>query len=424
MRRQLAVLVAAITALVVIAFLVPLALLVRELAEDRAVRAGTQDAQNTALLVGVLGPGARLETAVDLSNQRSSRRTTIFLSDGSVIGAPARRSGSVDRAEAGLASSAETAAGYEILQPVATPEGRQVVRVLVPEEELRSGVQQAWLLLAGLGVALLLVAIAVADQLARRVTRPLGDLTQATHRLGEGDLQVRVDPHGPPEVTELAGVVNRLANRIQNLLAAEREQVADLSHRLRTPITALRLDTEGLRDAEESRRLSADVDALERAVDDVIVQARRPIEEHQTADAVDVVRSRVSFWSALAEDQGRVLHLNTPDAPAMVAVSAPDLAAALDALVENALSYTPEGVGIYVWLETRPGGGAVLAVEDEGPGFDVGQSPARGQSSEGSTGLGLDIARRTAEASGGRMSIGSRRGGGASVQIELGPPSL
>lgn len=422
MRRQLAVLVASTTSVIVIAFLIPLALLVRELAEDRAVAAATQEAQNASLLVGVLGPGPDLERAVGLVNQQSPWRTTVFLLDGTDVGVQAPRTAGVRDAFAGRAFAADTDAGYEVLQPVETGTGRAVVRTFVPDDELRSGVGRAWLLLAGLGGGLIIVALVVADRLARRIARPLGDLADATHRLGEGELDVRVDTAGPPEVVELGAVVNRLAGRIQTLLAAERELVADLSHRLRTPITALRLDTEALQNEGEAARLGADVDALERAVDEVIRHARRPMEADAAADAVDVVRERVAFWSALADDQDRPVHLALPPRPVMVGISPADLAAALDALIENALSYTPDETAVHVRLEASAAGGGVLVVEDEGAGLPDVEAVGRGSSGAGSTGLGLDIARRTAAASGGRLELGSGPAGGALVRMVLGPP--
>jgi signal transduction histidine kinase len=197
--------------------------------------------------------------------------------------------------------------------------------------------------------------------------------------------------------------------------------VADLSHRLRTPITALRLDSEGLREPSEAARIGADVDALERAVDDVIQAARRQPVEDPAVDAVDVVGQRVAFWSALAVDQDRILHVRMPRGPLQVALSSADLGAAVDALIENALSYTPEGKAIHVSLDPRPAGRAVLIVEDEGPGF-VGDPLARGTSGTGSTGLGLDIVRRTAQGSGGELRLGASEHGGASIRVELGSP--
>ncbi|HYO31501.1 MAG TPA: HAMP domain-containing sensor histidine kinase [Nocardioidaceae bacterium] len=424
MRRQLAILVAATTSLVVIAFLVPLGLLVPDLARNTAVEAATQDAQNVALLVGVLGEGPRLDTTIGLFNQQSSRRTTVFLANGDTVGAAADPSPTVQEAAEGLASSTETEDGYEVLQPVATPEGRHVVRVLIPPEDLRTGVWRARLILAALGLGLVVVAMVAADRVARRVAKPLDALADATHQIGEGRLDVEVEAVGPPEVVELATVVNRLSRRIQALLAAERELVADLSHRLRTPITALRLDSEGLRNPDEARRLGDDVDMLERAVDDLIREARKPTSTDQAVDAAAIVRQRVTFWSALADDQGRTIHLDTPAVPVPVSVSGPDLAAALDALLQNALSYTPEGAAVHVRLEPRDAGGGNLTVADEGTGFDDITGIERGSSGTGSTGLGLDIARRTAVASGGQMVLDRATSGGASVRLELGPPKV
>ena len=422
MRRQLAVLVASTTSVVVVAFLVPLALLVSQLAQDRAVSAATQDAQSLALLVGVLGRGERLEQVVAATNAGSPRSTTVYLPGGRLIGADLERTASVERATDGEASAGDVDGGYEVVQPVETGDGRAVVRTLVPDETLRSGVTRAWSVLLGLGVALIAVALVVADRLARRIVRPLQELAEATSRLGQGQLDARVDPYGPPEVVQLGTVVNGLAGRIRTLLAAERELVADLSHRLRTPITALRLDTEGLRNPAEGERVGADVDALERAVDDVIRDARRQVGAEAVADASAVVRERVAFWAALADDQGRPVHLDVAPGDLVVGVVASDLGAAVDALLENALSHTPHGTAVRVRLTARSPDGALLVVEDEGPGVPEGVGLERGVSGRGSTGLGLDIARRTAVTSGGALSIGRGAEGGASVRMELGGP--
>lgn len=422
MRRQLTFLVASTTSVVVIAFLVPLALLVRATAEDRAVSAATQEAQNIALLVAVLADERQLRPAVQLANDQSGRLTTVFLPNGATVGAQAEVTDSVRRARAGTALSQDVSGGREVLQPVTTSAGLAVVRTLVPDELLRAGVGRAWLILTLLGLLLLAVAVLVADRLARSITGPLADLAGAAHALGEGRLDTRVDPVGPPEVVELGKVMNRLAGRITASLAAERELVADLSHRLRTPITALRLDTEGLTDPEVAERLAADVDALERAVDEVIREARRASGNSAAAcDAGEVVRERVAFWTALAEDQGRTVALSVPPEPVAVGVNRGDLAAALDGLLANVLAHTPEGSPFEVRLDAVPAGGGVLLVEDSGPGFGA-DALERGRSGAGSTGLGLDIARRTTEASRGRLWLGRSAAGGASVRLELGPP--
>ena len=100
-----------------------------------------------------------------------------------------------------------------------------------------------------------------------------------------------------------------------------------------------------------------------------------------------------------------------------------DLEAAVDALLGNVVAHTPEGTGLLVALSRDPAGGALLVVIDEGPGFEDGAVIARGRSGGGSTGLGLDIARRTAAASGGDLRIGRVPGGGGRVSMRLGPPT-
>lgn len=135
---------------------------------------------------------------------------------------------------------------------------------------------RAWLLLGGVGLLLLVLSVLVADQLARSLVRPLVALALASDRLAAGDLSARAALAGPPGVRRAAAGLNRLAARIGELLAHERETVADLSHRLRTPLTALRIDAESLRDSAERERLVIDAGAVERTVSEIIREARRP----------------------------------------------------------------------------------------------------------------------------------------------------
>jgi signal transduction histidine kinase len=249
-------------------------------------------------------------------------------------------------------------------------------------------------------------------------------LTDTVTRLGTGDLTARVSPGGPQEVADAGRAVNRLAARITDLLAAEREAVADLSHRLRTPVSALRLDSEDLHDPEERDRLAKDVGELSRAVDQLIDEARRPVREGvaSACDAQAVVVDRAAFWQVLAEDTDRRMTVETPGQPQPVRLSEADLANAVDALLENVFAHTPDGTPVLVQLIRRPGGGALLVVEDEGPGLPGPQVLRRGESTAGSTGLGLDIVRRSAEASGGGLRLTAGANGGLRVLMELGPP--
>ncbi|HEU5108455.1 MAG TPA: HAMP domain-containing protein, partial [Micromonosporaceae bacterium] len=252
MRSRLTLLVAATTSLVLLAFLIPLALLVRTVAEDRAVSRATGAAQ--ALVPLVAGDD---RTAIGQAAAAAAYPVTVFFADGAQVGAPADRTPAVRLAATGRSLTVSTAAGREIAVAVqGGPGGTAVIRAEVPAAELRRGVDRAWLLLAALGVVLVAVGLLVADRLARAVVRPIDALAAVSHRLAAGDLTARAAPAGPREVRDVALALNHLADRILELLQQERETVADLSHRLRTPLTALRLEAETL-PQEQARRVGA-----------------------------------------------------------------------------------------------------------------------------------------------------------------------
>ena len=431
MRLRVSLLVMATSSLVLISFLVPLALVLRTLAADRAVSAATAQAQSLAPLVTTLEV-SNLRLTVDQVNAETSTPVTIFLPSGTELGQPAAVSPAVRLARNGRSFSAQAPGGEQVLVAVeGLPGGSAVIRTFVPGSVLRHGVARAWLLLGGVGLLLLLLSVLVADQLARSLVRPLTALAQASDRLAAGDLSARAAVAGPPEVRRAGAGLNRLAVRIGELLAHERETVADLSHRLRTPLTALRIDAESLRDGAEMERLLADVGSVERTVSEIIREARRPEKgggevgggTPVICDAARVVAERAAFWWPLAEDQDRRMFVEVASGPLPVFVAADDLAACADILLGNVFAHTPEGAGFAVRLSRRATGGAWLVVADDGPGFGAADPTLRGQSSGGSTGLGLDIARRIAEASGGTLIIGRSASGGGSVTLRLGSPA-
>ena len=424
MRFRVILLVVATSSLVLVSFLVPLALVLRSFAANQAVSKATTQAQSLAPLVGT----DFLTAAVGRANvDNGGSQVTVFLPSGQKVGQPALRSATVARAAtAGQSFTTVGPAGAEVLAAVqGLPGGTAVIRIFVPNAVLRQGVTEAWLLLVGLGLGLLAVSVVVADQLARSLVRPIANLAQASDLLATGDLTARATVAGPPEVRRAASGLNRLAARIGDLLAHERETVADLSHRLRTPLTALRIDAESLRNVEEMAQLTADVDAVERTVNEIIRAARRPTGGGVGAlcDASMVINERAAFWQPLAEDQERPMMVEVAAGPVLVSASSEDLAACTDVLLENVFSHTDEGAAFTVRLSRRAGGGAWLVVADDGPGFPDADSTERGRSSGGSTGLGLDIARRIAEASGGSLMIGRSTSGGGAVTVGLGPPA-
>ncbi len=418
MRRRITLLVAATTSIVLLAFLLPAASLVARVAEARALDAAQAQLQ---FLIPPVGLDQREDVAAALVGASDgATRVGVRWTDGAWLGTEGALP---DTEQPATASVREAGDGTRLVQPVRRADGTAVIEVFVPAEQLHAGVTRTWLVLGGLGAVLLVLALLVADRLARSLTRPVTDLATTAHRLGSGDLAARVDPSGPTEVRDVGAALNRLAGRIGELLAAEREDAADLAHRLRTPLTALRLDVEAL-PAEDRERLLAGVDAVSRGVDEVITEARRAVREGlgTGCDAVAAVADRVAFWSVLAEEEDRAVTVDLAEGPLPVRVPAADLGAAVDALLGNVFAHTPEGTGFGVVVRPRPSGGAEVRVTDAGPGLPNGGAVERGRSGAGSTGLGLDIARRTADASGGALRLAGPAGG-TTVTLELGPPA-
>lgn len=418
MRRRLALGAAAVTTTVALAFLVPLALVVRTVTEERAVARAELVARSLAPLVAVTDDAALVADAVAALSVPEAL-VVVHLPGVAPVGGPVSDDALVAEGRSGRAVVARDDGGATVVLPVAAAGAEPaVITVAVPAEALRRGVGRAWVLLAGLGAVLLLIAVGLADRLARSVVVPVRALADTTRRLAAGELDARVEPSGPPEIAEVGRAANRLAERIGVLLTRERELVADLSHRLRTPLAVLRLDAEQLGDGDAADRLRDDVDLLERGLGNLIREARRqPAGPPAVLDLGGLVRERTAFWAVLAEEQGRPWTVAVPAEPVPVAVDAEDAAAALDAVLANVFSHTSERTACRIALVAHAGA-ATLAVEDDGPGFRAGVA-ARGASGAGSTGLGLDIVRRAAEAAGGTLELGAADGSGARVVLVL-----
>ncbi len=437
MRRRILLTLLASTSTVLVAFLVPLLVIVGDMAVDRAQRQVVLEIQPLVSRIPVVD-SQDLDDLVATFTEQTGRQATIYLPDDTVIGHPQPLDAAVELARDRGAFFTDVSGGRDLLVPVYTADGEAVLRVFVPDEELTAEVPRARVTLVVLGLVLLSLSVGLGLLLARAFLRPTQALSETAERLAAGDLSARVPDSPIPELHTAGTALNRLAARVRELLALEREQVADLAHRLRTPVTALRLDADSLTDTEDAERMHADVAALERMVDEVIREARRPLRESGTAvaDLAAVTRERAAFWSVLAEDQQRTMTIAVPDGSVPVRCDARELGDALDALIGNVFTHTPEGVPLLVraWPTAphpagMPGAGsdgqrreaafAWVEVCDEGPGLPSLDVLRRGSSVAGSTGLGLDIARRVAQRSGGTIEAGPLNGSTAGTRVRL-----
>lgn len=432
MRRSLLVTAAAAISMVLLAMLVPMAILVRSYAlEDRLARAALE-VQAVETVVSGQDLGVVSQYVDRINDARSQMQVTVLYPEGlggHQIGPdPGEDAHVVDARNTGRARVDDVPGGSQVLVPVsrggssALPAQTPVIRVVVEEPGLGSVVGVAWGLLGLLALALLAGSLVVVDRLGRSFVQPIRQLADHTRALGRsGTIEPVATVSGPREVQELAGAVDRLVARIQLLLSRERESVADLSHRLRTPVTALRLRVEAVEDADLRDRLGGDLDALQATVDEIVREARRSGREglDPRTDAVAVLAERVRHWAPLAEDQGRAYDLDLATSGPLLRVSRADLEALADVLLDNVFSHTADDDAVRVTLAASDDR-VELVVEDAGPGLPAGlDATGRGASGAGSTGLGLSIAARTAADSGGGLVTGTSEMGGARVAVTL-----
>ncbi|MFC1405479.1 MULTISPECIES: HAMP domain-containing sensor histidine kinase [Streptacidiphilus] len=438
MRRTLAGVALAVTSMVALSFLIPLALLVRTEARNRAVTAAEQRAAALAPVLALTADPNQLRQVV--LGIDPTGRLSVQLPGGQAIGtghAPAALLQQAQQQGETLAQNLPDG-GWVYLQPVLLGQRRvAVVQEFVPKDALDRGVTASLSVMAVLALGLVLGSVVVSDRLASRVVKSSRGLSRAAHALGRGDLGTRVDPMGPPELYEAGQAFNAMVERIGELLAVERELVADLSHRMRTPLTALHLATERMAPTPDSARITAAVAQLESELHVVITTARTPLalgrgtgagrpeqDAAVSCPAPEVVRRRGGFWATLAEQQDRRCLVEVTAEQAPIDLPEDEFAAVVDALVGNVFRHTDPGTDFAVRL-VRAAQVVQLTVEDAGPGIpDPDDALVRGVSAAAtgpaSTGLGLDIARRAAAATRGTVEIGRSPMGGAQVSVTFG----
>ncbi|AXO37575.1 HAMP domain-containing sensor histidine kinase [Micromonospora chalcea] len=426
--------------LVALAFLIPLGLTLA----DRSREAELADAaRRAALVTGALAVStdtAAVERAVvAAAGGDPTLRPVVHGIGADESAGRADAAALADAAEQRRSVVTEVDGGVLRLDPVVLGERVAVVEVFVPDEVLDDGGGR-WLLLLAVALALVGAAVVVVDRVAARAVDATGDLVKAALAVGDGELGVRVEPTGPRELAEAGHAFNRMTERLVALRADEHELVADLSHRLRTPLTALRLDAEALESDDTSigtfseaeldrrrgiRRIRQAIVTLEGEVDQLIKTTRKAVSQESapaSCDVSEVVRDRMVFWSALAGDQNRPHRVVGAQLRIPAPVPRAELAAALDAVIGNVFRYTPQGTAFEVAVSRRDGWVAIR-IDDAGPGIpNPDRALRRGESDQGSTGLGLDIAKRVALQANGSVSIDRARLGGASVVMLLADP--
>ena len=273
---------------------------------------------------------------------------------------------------------------------------------------------------------------------ARAVARPLDRLTTTARALGDGDLDARTGLTRCDEIGELARAMDEMAERLQRLLARERELLADISHELRTPLARIRVALElqaeegGLGEFLEG--VEDDLTELEGLVSDVLTSARLDLTEGEAGFAMRPVSLDIAVVVDAARERFRRRHgtrtLTVEMADDLPPIRADEalLRRVVDNLLENAARYSDAPTAIEL-RAGRDGQGLAIEVADRGVGLDESDLPRlfepffRADRSRtratGGVGLGLTLCRRIIDAHGGRIEGRPRSGGGALFRFTL-----
>ncbi|MBF4997833.1 sensor histidine kinase [Nocardia aobensis] len=307
------------------------------------------------------------------------------------------------------------------------------LRLEVPAAPMHSMQRQAVGAVALVALASLAAGAAVAVVTARRVADPLRDVAARAARLAKGDFRPDPRRHGITELDRVSDVLDSATVEIAGRLQREHALVADVSHQLRSRLTAVRLRLDELSAhpdpavVQESEEAMAQVDRLTEAIDELVRDSRdQDAADHEPVPVVAELRGVVAEWRHPFAEAGRKLVLSG-DPGLRAPVTGSRLREAVAVLVDNALVHG--GGDCSVSVRTVYGGPdrePLVAVEvaDEGEGVSDELAPHifdRGFSGAGSTGVGLALARALIEADGGRLELQRRRP--ALFAVFLGKPT-
>ena len=446
MKRRLLIanLIGVIAVLIILE--VPLALIYSRHEHD-ALNAGLQrDAASLAALAGEIVEHPGDHNVGQLARRFSAQpeeivaifdRSGAELTEPSVLSSDPGFADVVTAALAGAARNGEFEGTVYVALPLgAVGERSGAVVVARPDETIDARVRRFWLVLAALGAGVLGVSLLLTSRVSSWVIDPLRRLDDKAEARGRGELTARADTtSGPPEVVTLAVTFNEMADRLNELVTSQRRFVADASHQLRTPLTALRLRVESL-DPDNPAAIATTRDAaldeaarLTRLVDGLLslarAEGRRP--DREPVDVGAVLADRQEAWAPLAAEQDIELRIESSSAARLIAQLVPGhLEQILDNLIDNALEASEPHTTVALRALTVAASVEVHVV-DEGHGmsetdrrraFDPFWQGPDGHS-RGSTGLGLAIVEQLARACRGSITLERAPSGGIDAVVRF-----
>lgn len=311
---------------------------------------------------------------------------------------------------------------------------RGAVRITQSVDAVNKAVRTSILDVAALAAIVLVLAVIAGALIAQQIARPIRRLDRAARQVAGGDLNATVAVEGSTEQRSLARTFNEMTQRVKKLLRVQQDFVADASHQLRTPLTGLRLRLEGMGERfggekeieTEVGAAMLEIDRLSQIVDELLILSRAGEHElpGEEIDLADASRRAAERWRASGAARGIEIAVDDGEDGATGWSAGPDLDRSIDALLENALLYSPPGST--VTIDFGPGRVEIL---DRGPGLAAGEEEAvferfkrgeAGRRGPAGTGLGLPIARELTRQWRGDVTLAARDGGGLRAIIEVG----
>lgn len=434
MTRRLLLSYLAIAVLILLILEVPLATLAQRFERQLATNQIEKEASGLVAVSGddlVPSRRAQLQSVVSNYEARTGGEVTIVSPAGSVIVTSSTDADHdvkewkvvLDRALQGQTTTGmftdDEGRPYAVAAAPVVEDGGLVAVVVLgaPATFTQHRIHQIWLALGVFAVGAIVVAALAGIVMARSMAQPLGRLESTVGRFGRGELSSRAnESEGPAEVRSLAQQFNHMAGQLDELIEAQKRFVADASHQLRSPLTALRLRLENLEaTADEGAQdsiaaVGREVQRLSRIVDGLLTLGRAGQESAPPVE-VDVGRAiedRCDAWSALAAEKGVTIEAaGEVLSGTRRRLQQGDLEQILDNLLANAVEVGPAGSRIRVSLQPSGHGQAEIHVIDEGPG--LGEADRKrafdrfwqgSTSASGHSGLGLAIVRQLATRNG------------------------
>ena len=450
MTRRIVLALLALTAAVLVGAVVPLALQAVAHERDAFINAAEATARSVAVIaedkLGDRAADPALEAAVHSAAKQSDE--LLVLKQGRYVVAQTLyphdnwHQVAAEASTSGDPATKLTKDRVIVVEPVLNDNGTQIGTIVLerPIGALNQNIENLWVYLVLLSGGAMVAAALIAVYFARWIGRPLARLDTAARRVANGDLAYRARTgSGPPEVRRMAATFNMMAGRLETLVHGHRAMLADASHQLRTPLTALRLRLDllaadsGPAAADELAGAQEEIARLSRLVDGLLATARAESTTEQLVniDVVAAVAERVWAWQPVADGHGVKLVVEPADigddgkdsSRPLVALGAGHLEQILDNLLDNAIDAIGDDGGFVRVSVASTEQGTTLTVSDDGPGMTA-QERSRAflrftTGSSGGTGLGLAIVHRLVTANGGTIRLADTPGGGLTVELEF-----